>query len=258
MKMTIGRRIIHLDEVTSTNDVAKRHAKDGETEGLVVVARRQTHGRGRQGKEWVSPEGGLYLSVLLRPSLDPKELTRLTVYSAVPVAMAIEKVTGLRTELKWPNDIQIDGRKIAGLLVEGSSQRGKIAYVVLGIGINVNAEAKDLGVEGASSLSEETGQTIDQKQLLDEVLRELRSHYEQFLKSEYPEDEYVRRSSILGHQIEAVVGREVLRGKALYLAPDGALVIKSEEGLVLRLAWVNDTSIRATDVVKNIDHPTKD
>jgi len=256
--MTIGRWIIQLDEVTSTNDVVKRHAKDGEAEGLVVVAKRQTQGRGRQGREWVSPEGGLYLSVLLRPSLDPKELTRLTVYSAVPVAKAIEKVTGLRTELKWPNDIQIDGRKIAGLLVEGSSQQGKIAYVVLGIGINVNVAAKDLGVEGASSLSEETGQMIDQKQLLVEVLRELRSHYEQFLNSEYPEDEYVRRSSILGHQIEAVVGREVLRGKALYLAPDGAMVIKSEEGLVLRLSWVNDTSIRATDVVKNINNPTKD
>ena len=256
--MTIGRRIIHLDEVTSTNDEVKRHAKDDEAEGLVVVAKRQTQGRGRLGREWVSPEGGLYLSVLLRPSLEPKELTSLTVYSAVPVAKAIETITGLRTELKWPNDIQIDGRKIAGLLVEGSSQQGKIAYLVLGIGINVNIAAKELSVEGASSLSEETGQMIDQKQLLDEVLRELRGHYEQFLKGEYPEDEYVRRSSILGHQIETVVGREVLRGKALYLAPDGALVIKSEEGLVLRLSWVNDTSIRATDAVKKTDNPTKD
>jgi BirA family biotin operon repressor/biotin-[acetyl-CoA-carboxylase] ligase len=258
MKMTIGRRIIHLDEVTSTNDVAKRHAKEGEAEGLVIVAKRQTQGRGRQGREWVSPEGGLYLSILLRPGFDPKELTRLTVYSAVPVAKAIEKVTGLRTEMKWPNDIQIEGRKVAGLLVEGSSQQGKIAYVVLGIGINVNTAPQELGVEGASSLSEETGRTIDLEQLLDEVLRELRSHYERFLKGEYPKDDYVRRSSILGHQIEAVVGREVLRGKALHLAPDGALVIKSEEGLVLRLAWVNDTSIRATDSVKNTDNPTKD
>jgi BirA family biotin operon repressor/biotin-[acetyl-CoA-carboxylase] ligase len=258
MTMTIGRRIIHLDEVTSTNDVAKRHAKDGEAEGLVVIAKRQTQGRGRQGREWTSPEGGLYLSILLRPSLEPKDLTRLTVFSAVPVAMAIEKVTGLSTELKWPNDIQIEGRKVAGLLVEGSSQQGKIAYVVLGIGINVNIAAKELGVDGATSLSEETGHTIDQKKLLDEVLRELRSHYEQFLKGEYPEDEYVRRSSILGHQIEAVVGREVMRGKALYLAPDGALVIKSEEGLVLRLSWVNDTSIRATDPVKKLKNPTKD
>ena len=256
--MTIGRRIIQLEEVTSTNDEVKRHAKDDEAEGLVVVAKRQTQGRGRLGREWVSPEGGLYLSVLLRPSLDPKELTRLTVYSAVPVARAIEKVTGLRTELKWPNDVQIEGRKVAGLLVEGSSQQGKIAYVVLGIGINVNAVAKHLGVVGATSLSEETGETIDQGLLLNEVLSELRSHYEQFLKGVYPEDEYVRRSSILGHQIEAVVGREILRGKALYLAPDGALVIKSEEGLVLRLSWVNDTSIRATDSVINIDNPTKD
>jgi BirA family biotin operon repressor/biotin-[acetyl-CoA-carboxylase] ligase len=258
MKMTIGRRIIHLDEVTSTNEVAKRHAKDGEAEGLVVVAKRQTQGRGRQGREWVSPEGGLYLSVLLRPGVDPKELTRLTVYSAVPVARAIEKVTGSNVSLKWPNDIHIEGRKVAGLLVESSSQQGKIAYAVLGIGINVNAAAKDLGVEGASSLSEETGRTIDQERLFNEVLSELRSYYQKFLMGEFPEDEYVRKSSILGHQIEVIVGREILKGKALYLAPDGALVIKSEEGLVLRLAWVNETSIRTTDSIKTIDNPTKD
>ena len=247
-----------MDEATSTNDVVKHHARKGEAEGLVVVAKRQTEGRGRLGREWVSPEGGLYLSVLLRPDLDPKELTGLTVYSAVPVAKAIENVTGMRTDLKWPNDIQIDGRKVAGLLVEGTGQQGKIAFVVLGIGVNVNTSAKDLGVEGASSLSEEAGRTIDPELLLDEVLRELRGYYEQAQNGQYPEEEYVRRSSVLGHQIEAVVGREKFKGKALYLAPDGALVIKSEEGLVLRLSWVNDTSIRTTDSVKNIEDPTKD
>jgi len=256
--MTIGRRIIRLDEATSTNDVIKSHAKSGEAEGLVVVAQRQTRGRGRQGKEWISPDGGLYLSVLLRPDLDPKELTKLTVYTAVPVAKAIEKVTGLKTDLKWPNDIQIEGRKVAGLLVEGTGQQGKIAFVVLGIGINANIAVDDLGVEGATSLSEELGREVDQERLLEVVLLELRGYYERLLKHESPEDEYVSRSSVLGHQIEAVVGRETFRGKALYMAPDGALVFRSEEGLVLRLSWVNDTSIRVTDPLKNAKNPTKD
>ncbi len=256
--MTIGRRIIRLDEATSTNDVAKSHGRSGEPEGLVIVARRQTQGRGRQGREWISPEGGLYLSVLLRPDLDPKELTALTIHFVVPVAKAIENITGLKTELKWPNDVQIGGRKVAGLLVEGTGQQGKIAFLVLGIGINVNNAAKDLGLEGATSLSEEAGREIDQEALLEEILSELRSHYERFKKGEYPEDEYVQRSSVLGHQIEAVIGRESFRGKALYLAPDGALVIKSDEGLVLRLSWVNDTSLRVTDSAENIDIPTKD
>ena len=256
--MTIGRRVIRLDETTSTNDVAKRRGRSGEPEGLVIVARHQTQGRGRLGREWISPEGGLYLSVLLRPELDPKELTALTTYFVLPVAKAIENITGLKTELKWPNDVQIVGRKVAGLLVEGTGQRGKIAFLVLGIGINVNNSAKDLGLEGATSLSEEAGRTIDQEELLEEILSELRSHYERFKKGEYPEDEYVRRSSVLGHQIEAVIGRETFRGKALYLAPDGALVIKSDEGLVLRLSWVNDTSLRVTDSAENIDIPTKD
>jgi len=256
--MMIGRRIIRLDEATSTNDVAKRHARSGDAEGLVIVAKRQTQGRGRLGRVWVSPEGGLYLSVLLRPELDPKELTALTIYSVVPVAKAIENTTGLRTSLKWPNDVQIAGRKVAGLLVEGTGQQGKIAFLVVGIGINVNTNAKDLGVEGASSLSEEAGRMIDQEKLLAEALSELRTYYERFKKGEYPEDEYARRSSVLGHQIEAVIGRETFNGKALYLAPDGALIIKSDEGLVLRLSWVNDTSLRVTDSAENIDNPTKD
>ena len=252
------RRIIRLDKVTSTNDVMKKCARDGEAEGLVVVAKRQTRGRGRLGRDWVSPEGGLYLSVLLRPRSDPKELTRLTVHSSVPVAKAIEKVTGLRTELKWPNDVQVDGRKVAGLLVEGTGQQGRIAYVVLGIGVNVNTAASDLNVEGASSLKREAGHEIDLDRLLDEILRELWAYYERFQRGDRPEAEYARRSSILGRQIEATVGREVFRGKALHLDPDGALVIKSDAGLVLRLAWVNETSIRATDSVKKSDDPTKD
>jgi BirA family biotin operon repressor/biotin-[acetyl-CoA-carboxylase] ligase len=258
MEMSIGRHIIRLEEATSTNDVAKRYAKSGEAEGLVIVAKRQTEGRGRLGRQWASPEGGLYLSVLLKPDLDPKELTNLTVYSAVPVAKAIENITGLKTVLKWPNDVQIEGRKVAGLLVEGTGQQGKIAYVVLGIGINVNSKTKELGVEGATSLSDEAGQRIDTERLLDELLLMLRRYYERFLKKDYPDDEYVERSSVLGHQIEAVVGRETFRGKALYLAPDGSLVIKSDEGLVLRLSWVNDTSIRVTDSAKSTDNPTKD
>ncbi len=256
--MTIGRRIIRLDETTSTNDEAKRHAKNGEAEGLVVVAKRQTEGRGRLGREWVSPQGGLYVSVLLRPDLDPKQLTAFTVYSAVPVARAIESITGLKTELKWPNDIQVDGRKVAGLLVEGTGQQGKVDFVVLGIGINVNIESKELGVDGATSLGEVLGREIDQDDLFAAVLLELKSYNEQLMKGKYPEDEYVARSSVLGHQIEAKVGRETFRGKALYLAPDGALVIKSDEGLVLRLSWVNDTSIRVTDPTESNDYPTKD
>jgi BirA family biotin operon repressor/biotin-[acetyl-CoA-carboxylase] ligase len=256
--MPIGRRVIRLDEVTSTNDVAKRHAKNAEAEGLVIVAKRQTEGRGRQGRKWASPEGGLYLSVLLRPALDPKELTNLTVYSAVPVARAIEKVTGLKTSLKWPNDVQIEGRKVAGLLVEGVGQQGKIGYVVVGIGINVNVAAKGLDVEGASSLSDESGNPVDQERLLEVLLLELRDFYGRFLRKNCPSDEYVERSSVLGHHIEATVGREIFTGKALYLAPDGALVIKSDEGLVLRLSWVNDTSIRLTDSMESNDNPTKD
>ncbi|MCU0861191.1 MAG: biotin--[acetyl-CoA-carboxylase] ligase [Methanomassiliicoccales archaeon] len=252
--MTPWTLVLRLDEVTSTNDVAKAKGKEGEPEGLVVVANRQSAGRGRMGRSWSSPEGGLYLSLLLRPGIDPDQVLRMTVLSCVPVAEAIEEVTGLRPELKWPNDVLVRGRKVAGILAEGVSKGMRLEMIVLGIGINVNTPSHELPPE-ATSLAAEAGNEVDRELLLQRLLENLERFYARLKADEVDEDEYKSRSCVLGHQVEAQVGRETIHGKALYLEHDGALVLRSEEGLVLRLAWVNETSIRVTKEEENDANP---
>jgi BirA family biotin operon repressor/biotin-[acetyl-CoA-carboxylase] ligase len=245
--MIIGRRVLRLEETTSTNDVAKKLGREGEEEGLVVRAERQTAGRGRMGSTWSSPEGGLYLTVLLRPKVKSEELLKMTVYSCVPVAEAIEEVTGIEVQLKWPNDLLLHGKKIGGILAEGVSKGTELDFTVIGIGLNVNSRIESIGEEGATSIMQELGKTVEMERLFETLLQNLDEFYQGLMKGELDEDGYVSRSCTLGREIEAIVGKETLRGKALYLSPDGALVLRSEEGLVLRLSWVNETSIRSTN-----------
>ena len=135
----IGRDIRVFQETTSTNDVIEKLARDGVKEGVVVFAESQTKGRGRLGRRWLSPaKRGLWFSVLLRPDLRPQEVTRLTVASATALRRAIELQTGLKPEIKWPNDILISGSKVAGILTELSAELDRIKYLILGIGVNVN------------------------------------------------------------------------------------------------------------------------
>ncbi|MDD1747264.1 MAG: biotin--[acetyl-CoA-carboxylase] ligase, partial [Methanomassiliicoccales archaeon] len=114
--MVVGRRVLRLGEVTSTNEVAKSLGREGEEEGLVVLAKSQTTGKGRMGRGWSSPEGGLYLSILLRPRMRSADLLRMTVFSCVPVAQAIEEACGIDVQLKWPNDLMVQGKKVGGIL----------------------------------------------------------------------------------------------------------------------------------------------
>ncbi|MEM0449326.1 MAG: biotin--[acetyl-CoA-carboxylase] ligase [Methanomassiliicoccales archaeon] len=248
--MSSWNRILRFDEVSSTNDLAKDMGKRGESEGLVVVAKRQTCGRGRMGRSWISPPGGLYVSFLLRPPGSAEDALRLTVHACVPVAKAIRQVTGLTPKLKWPNDVLIEGKKAAGILVEGVFKGGSLEMVVLGVGINVNTDVRELPPD-ATSLSQEKNGVIDEERMLSTLLLEIDSFYEKLKKDEVDEDEYKAMSCVLGRQIEAVVGRETFRGKALYLQRDGALIMKSDEGLVLRLAHVNETSIKVTKEEEN-------
>lgn len=244
--MLLGRRVIMKEEVTSTNDVAKALGKEGEPEGLVVVARKQSAGRGRMGRTWSSPMGGLYFSVLLRPRIEADAVLRMTVLSCVPVAMAIEEVTGIRPELKWPNDILVQGKKIGGILVEGVSRGKELDFVVLGIGLNLNSSDEALDAPEATTLSAVLGKEIGEEELLTSLLRHLEAFYIRLKADEVDEDEYKARSCVLGNWVEARIGNQTLRGKALYLDHDGALVLRSDENLIFRLAFVNETSIKIT------------
>ena len=172
----IGRRIAVWDRVTSTNDVAAAAARSRSNEGLVVMAESQTAGRGRRGRSWVAPAGSsLLLSTLLFPSGELAQPWWLMALGAVAAAEAASAAVGRPARIKWPNDVRIEGRKVAGVLVE------RAAGAVVGIGLNVNSTADDFPEElraAASSLREISGQSVDRSELARELIRRLDDHYE--------------------------------------------------------------------------------
>ncbi len=177
----IGRDIRVFEQTTSTNDVIEKLARDGVKEGVVVFAESQTSGRGRLGRKWISPERkGLWFSILLRPDLRPQETTQLTVASATALRRAIQSETGLKPEIKWPNDILIGGKKVAGILTELSAELDRVKHVILGIGVDVNLGAGEFPPELrkiATSLKIESGRAIERPELAAAILRELDFDY---------------------------------------------------------------------------------
>ncbi len=163
----VGRRLIYLEEVTSTNDVARQKAREGAPEGLVVVAEHQTRGRGRQGRKWVEkPREGLALSVLLNPRCEPQELGRIAAAAAVAAARAC----GQGTRIDWPNDIVARGRKLGGVLVEAELAGEEVELAVAGVGLNVRGVPE--GLEGTAVSLAELGWSGERRELLAAVLRE--------------------------------------------------------------------------------------
>jgi BirA family biotin operon repressor/biotin-[acetyl-CoA-carboxylase] ligase len=245
--MIIGRKVIVKDEVASTNDVAKALANEGEAEGLVVTAKTQVAGRGRMGRSWSSPEGGLYLSVILRPKVTAEDMLRLTVLACVPVAETIEEVSGCKTMVKWPNDIEIGGKKVAGLLVESASRGGEIAYMVLGIGINLNLEPAGLSIPGATSVSSCASKRIDRDAFLDLLLYRLDAFYAAFLKGTFEMADYSKRSSTIGSEVDVETEGRRISGRATGVDHAGALTILATDGSTYRITSVHDTTVRKSN-----------
>jgi BirA family biotin operon repressor/biotin-[acetyl-CoA-carboxylase] ligase len=232
----IGRDIRVFKETASTNDTIEKLARDGVGEGVVVFAESQSRGRGRLGRSWSSPPGkGLWFSVLLRPSLRPLETTRLTVAAATAIRRAIRTSTGLETDIKWPNDLLIKGRKVAGILTELSAETDRVRYVVLGVGIDVNQTASDFTGElskVAGSLRLAGGQRVDRAALAAEVLRELDRDYFRVCNGQFQAvaEEWESGCSTLGRTVRIRIGGRQVVGRAESLDPDGALLVRTEHG----------------------------
>jgi BirA family biotin operon repressor/biotin-[acetyl-CoA-carboxylase] ligase len=178
----------------------------------------------------------------------------MTVYSGVPIAEAIETVTGVPVEVKWPNDVEVESKKVGGILVEGVSKLNQMDFVVVGVGINANAPVPGELPE-AGSLGDLTGKKIDLEKLLSACLERFDAFYSDLGKGELPEREYKERSSVIGAQVEASIGNQTIAGKALRVNKDGSLTVRSEEGPLVRLGWVSDTTLR---VVGRRDTSRKD
>lgn len=237
----IGRDIQVFQETSSTNDVVEKLARDGLREGVVVFAESQTKGRGRLGRKWVSPaRKGLWFSVLLRPDLRPQAATQLMVAAATSLARAIRQQSDLIPEIKWPNDLLIRGKKVAGILTELSAELDHIKYVILGIGVDVNLITADFPPELrklATSLKIETGRSLPRGELAAAILRELDADYARIANRQFSviAEQWQQFCSTLGRRVSIRIGDRVIRGLAESLDEDGALLLRSEHGHLERI-----------------------
>jgi len=237
----IGRDIRVFEETTSTNDVIEKLARDGVKEGVVVFAESQTKGRGRLGRKWMSPtHKGLWFSILLRPELTPQETTQLTVASATALRRAIKNIAGISAEIKWPNDLLIDGKKVVGILTEMSAEVDRVRHVILGIGVDVNQDAAEFPPELrkiATSLKAESGEEICRAELATEILRQLDFDYARICSGKFAQlaDEWEAGCATIGRNVSVQMGARLIRGCAEALDDDGALLVRTEHGHLERI-----------------------
>ncbi|MDY6911149.1 MAG: biotin--[acetyl-CoA-carboxylase] ligase [Chloroflexota bacterium] len=244
----LGQEISYFREVTSTQATAKALAAQGAIEGTLVVAEVQSGGRGRIGRIWTSPPGGIYLSVILRPDVKPTEAPRLPLLAGVAVAQAIGQITSLNPKLKWPNDIVVNGRKAGGILTEMSAEIDRLNWVIIGIGLNVNTQKAHFSgeVQGiATSLFEEGGECVPRVKLLQHILIEIESLYEEFLASgfEFIRQRWKAMSDTIGAQVVVRYAKDQVTGQAVDLDTDGALILRKEDGSLERVI-AGDVSLR--------------
>jgi BirA family biotin operon repressor/biotin-[acetyl-CoA-carboxylase] ligase len=223
-----------LVETSSTNDVARDHARKGARAGFLVAASRQTAGRGRLGRSWESPpERGLYVSIVLRPDLPMREAGKLTILSSLAMVDAVETVAGLRPRIKWPNDLVLNGRKLAGLLIETELKAGRLAFAVIGIGLNVRHQAEDFSPEVrelATSLYLATGRAYRRADLLVALLHAMERRLAQPFQE--AREAWAASSLTLGQQVSLTTGRGRKHGQALGLDESGALLVRGDSGEV--------------------------
>jgi BirA family transcriptional regulator, biotin operon repressor / biotin---[acetyl-CoA-carboxylase] ligase len=234
----IGKSIIYLDSVDSTNTYAKRLAAEGAEEGTVVISEEQTSGRGRLGREWISPKyKGIWMSIILRPDMEPMSVPGITQVAAAAVSKALRSL-GVKAYIKWPNDIILNYKKICGILTEMSGEINKVNYVIVGIGINVNTEEWEFPEEvkdTATSLKIEQGVGIERKRLAAKILDDFKELYEEIVmkNSIKTSIEICRKYSILIDKEVKIInrGNEAI-AKAIGLSEDGKLIVKYKDGKI--------------------------
>lgn len=245
---TMGQTIYFYEETDTTNNRARELALEGAPEGTLVVAEKQTAGRGRRGKVWESPLGtGIWMSLVLRPQIAPAEASVLTLLCGLATAEAIEAETGLSAGIKWPNDILINGKKAVGILTEMDCEMSEVHFVIPGIGINVNTASFPPEIaEIATSLYLECGKTVSRRRLVHKVLERLEEHYETFLRTgsfAAMLEDYRKLCITLGKEVH-VLGREPFFAEALDITSEGELLVRRADNGKEEVVFSGEVSIR--------------
>jgi BirA family transcriptional regulator, biotin operon repressor / biotin---[acetyl-CoA-carboxylase] ligase len=244
-----GKRFFHFFKIDSTNRVAMELGYAGQPEGTLVLAEEQTAGRGRAGRSWHSERGtGLYFTLLLRPKLAPAQSPLLTMLAGLSAHAAIQGLTGLTPELKWPNDLLLNGKKVGGILTEMHAEPSVVRFVIVGIGINVNQEKFPPELASiATSLRKESGKMNYRLELLVRLLMQFESDYNRFLR-EGPSFVVERFRSVSnfanGRRVRVETGAESYVGTTAGLSPEGLLLVAKENGPVLTVIAGDVSEVR--------------
>jgi BirA family biotin operon repressor/biotin-[acetyl-CoA-carboxylase] ligase len=239
----VGQRVIYYPSLASTMAAAKQQVEQGAAEGTVVIAGEQTAGRGRGKRVWLSPKGNIALSVILYPSVD--YLSSLIMLTSLTVVRSIDAVTGMKCQIKWPNDVLINGRKVCGILIKSRVRGSSVDYAIIGIGINVNLRPSDFAaiLPIATSLSHELGTDISPVAVTRQLLVELERLYLALQRGEPIYKEWRDGLVTLGRRVRVKSGKAVHEGTAESVARDGSLLLRRQDGSLTKIV-AGDVTLR--------------
>jgi len=243
-----GNKIYFYDEIDSTNNEAKKKAEDGAKQGTLVIAECQNGGRGRRGKKWISPSGsGIWMSFVLKPAIHPYGASMITLVAALSVVSALKNIKGFECNIKWPNDIVANGKKICGILTEMSSELDAVNYVIIGIGININSTEFDEEISDiASSVFLETGLTIKRSQVVADFAKYFEKYYSIFMQTQDMRgliDEYNGLLVNVGREVKINNINSQFIGNAIGINDKGELLVKKQDGSVEKVI-AGEVSVR--------------
>src|SRR5690625_4767087 len=237
----LGKTIIHKKTTVSTQSDAHQLAHERADHGTVIIANEQTGGKGRQERNWHSSKNqGIWMSIILKPSILPYEAPQLTLLTATVLADVMSEITNLQPQIKWPNDVLINNKKVAGILTEMQAEQDHIRYVVIGMGINVNQEKKDFPKnieEKASSLRIEADKEWPIQQIVQHILEAFEEQYQKYIENGFPnvKNKWESYGYRIGELIEVITSNEKWEATFLGIAEDGALLLKLKSGEIKRI-----------------------
>ena len=245
----IGKDIKYFKETESTNIIAREIAASV-GEGTIVIAESQTAGRGRMGRKWISPEGGIWLSIILKPRIEPVYAPRITLLAGVSVAKTMQGF-GLPAKIKWPNDVLINGKKVCGILTEIGAEVDIIDYLVVGIGIDANVDTGTFPEEfrdNSTSLEKEIGHKINRVEFVQKLLEEFEALYTKFQKDGFPHilEEWRNMSETIGQWVKITAQARTIYGEAIGVDNEGALIVETAEGHLEKIVAGNCEHLRRT------------